>query len=144
MGIGFVCFAMSSSESETSESLSRSSSLSSEYGSDVLADSSLGILPYQFEPQVPNASEQMDLSDDEEMPDETEEIEDEQLSSLEWYVLLSYDFFNKFLFLCKWLHVRCVCRWLLLRGKLCYHLLHILVKGKCFCFKIAIYLTCNY
>ena len=92
---------MSSSESETSESLSRSSSLSSEYGSDVLADSSLGILPYQFEPQVPNASEQMDLSDDEEMPDETEEIEDEQLSSLEWYVLLSYDFFNKFLFLCK-------------------------------------------
>ena len=92
---------MSSSESETSESLSRSSSLSSEYCSDVLADSSLGILPYQFEPQVPNASEQMDLSDDEEMPHETEEIKDEQLSSLEWYVLLSYDFFNKFLFLCK-------------------------------------------
>ena len=75
---------MSSSESETSESLSRSSSLSSEYYSDVLADSSLGILPYQFEPQVSNASEQMDLSDDEEMPDETEEIEDERLSSLEW------------------------------------------------------------
>ena len=68
---------MSSSESETSESLSRSSSLSSKYCSDVLADSSLGILPYQFEPQVPNASEQMDLSDDKEMPDETEEIEDE-------------------------------------------------------------------
>ena len=82
---------MSSSESETSESLSRSSSLSSEYCSDVLADSSLGILPYQFEPQVPNASEQMDLSDDEELPDETEEIEDERVSSLEWYVLLSYD-----------------------------------------------------
>ena len=92
---------MSSSESETSESLSRSSSLSSEYCSDVSADSSLGILPYQFEPQVPNASEQMDLSDDEEMPDETEEIEDERLSSLEWYVLLSYDLFNKFLFLRK-------------------------------------------
>ena len=92
---------MSSSESETSESLSRLSSLSSEYCSDVLADSSLGILPYQFEPQVSNASEQMDLSDDEEMPDETEEIEDEQLSSLEWYVLLSYDIFNKFLFLRK-------------------------------------------
>ena len=92
---------MSSSESETSESLSRSSSLSSEYCSDVLADSSLGILPYQFEPQVPNASEQMDLSDDEEMPDETEEIEDERLSSLEWYVLLSYDLFSKFLFLRK-------------------------------------------
>ena len=92
---------MSSSESETSESLSRSSSLSSEYCSDVLADSSLGILPYQLEPQVPNASEQMDLSDDEEMPDKTEEIEDERLSSLEWYVLLSYDLFNKFLFLRK-------------------------------------------
>ena len=92
---------MSSSESETSESLSRSSSLSSEYCSDVLADSRLGILPYQFERQVPNASEQMDLSDDEEMPDETEEIEDERLSSLEWYVLLSYDLFNKFLFLRK-------------------------------------------
>ena len=66
-----------------------------------MADSSLGILPYQFEPQVSNASEQMDLSDDEEMPDETEEIEDERLSSLEWYVLLSYDIFNKFLFLRK-------------------------------------------
>ena len=93
---------MSSSESETSESLLRSSSLSSEYCSDVLADSSsLGILPYQFEPQVSNASEQMDLSDDEEMPDETEEIEDERLSSLEWYVLLSCDLFNKFLFLRK-------------------------------------------
>ena len=92
---------MSSSESETSESLLRSFSLSSEYCSDVLADSSLGILPYQFEPQVSNASEQMDLSDDEEMPDETEEIEDERLSSLEWYVLLSYDLFNKFLFLRK-------------------------------------------
>ena len=91
---------MSSSESETSESLSRSSYLSSEYCSDVLADSSLGILPYQFEPRVSNASEQMDLSDDEEMPDETEEIEDERLSSLEWYVL-SYDIFNKFLFLRK-------------------------------------------
>ena len=75
---------MSSSESETSKSLSRSSSLSSEYCSDVLADSSLGLSPYQFEPQVSNASEQMDLSDDEEMPDETEEIEDERLSSLEW------------------------------------------------------------
>ena len=75
-----------------------------------LADSSLGILPYQFEPQVPNASEQIDLSDDEEMSDETEEIEDERLSSLEWYVLLSYDLFNKFLFLRKGLHVRCVCR----------------------------------
>ena len=35
------------------------------------------------------------------MPDETEEIEDERLSSLEWYVLLSYDLFNKFLFLRK-------------------------------------------
>ena len=70
---------MSSSESETSESLLRSSSLSSEYCSDVLADSSLGILPYQFELQVSNASEQMDLSDDEEMPDETEEIKDERL-----------------------------------------------------------------
>ena len=92
---------MSSSESEASESLLRSFSLSSEYCSDVLADSSLGILPYQFEPQVSNASEQMDLSDDEEMPDETEEIEDERLSSLEWYVLLSYDIFNKFLFLRK-------------------------------------------
>ena len=92
---------MSSSESETSESLLRSFSLSSEYCSDVLANSSLGILPYQFEPQVSNASEQMDLSDDEEMPDETEEIEDERLSSLEWYVLLSYDLFNKFLFLRK-------------------------------------------
>ena len=92
---------MSSSESETSESLPRSFSLSSEYCSDVLADSSLGILPYQFEPQVPSASEQMDLSDDKEMPDETEEIEDERLSSLEWYVLLSYDLFNKFLFLRK-------------------------------------------
>ena len=92
---------MSSSESETSESLLRSFSLSSEYCSDVLADSSLGILPYQFEPQVSNASEQMDLSDDEEMPDETEEIEDERLSSLEWYVLLSYDLFNKCLFLRK-------------------------------------------
>ena len=91
---------MSSPESETSESLSRSSSLSSEYCSDVLADSSLGILPYQFEPQVPNASEQMDLSD-EEIPDETEEIEDERLSSLEWYVLLSYDIFSEFLFLRK-------------------------------------------
>ena len=55
---------MSSSESETSECLSSSSSLSSEYCSDVMADSSLGILPYQFEPQVPNATEQMDLSDD--------------------------------------------------------------------------------
>ena len=86
---------MSSSESETSESLSRSSSLSSEYCSDVLADSSL---PYQFEPQVPNASEQMGLSDDEEMPDETEEIEDERLSSLEWYVLLSYDLLTSFFF----------------------------------------------
>ena len=92
---------MSSPESETSESLSRSSSLSSEYCSDVLADSSLGILPYQFEPRVPNASEQMDLSDEEEMPDETEEIEDERLSSLEWYVLLSYDLFSEFLFLRK-------------------------------------------
>ena len=92
---------MSSSESEMSESLSRSSSLSSEYCSGVLADSSFGILPYQFEPRVPNASEQTDLSDDEEMPDETEEIEDEQPSSLEWYVLLSYDLFNKFLFLRK-------------------------------------------
>ena len=91
---------MSSSESQTSECLSRSSSLSSEYCSDVLAVSSLGILPYQFEPQVPNASEQMDLSDDEEMPDETE-IEDERLLSLEWYVLLSYDLFNKSLFLRK-------------------------------------------
>ena len=70
---------MSSSESETSESLLRSSSLSSEYCSDVLADSSLGILPYQFELQVSNASEQMDLSDDEEMLDETEEIKDERL-----------------------------------------------------------------
>ena len=70
---------MSSSESETSESLLRSSSLSSEYCSDVLADSSLGILPYQFELQVSNAREQMDLSDDEEMPDETEEIKDERL-----------------------------------------------------------------
>ena len=56
---------MSSPESETSESLSRLSSLSSEYCSDVLADSSLEILPYQFEPLVPNASEQMDLSDEE-------------------------------------------------------------------------------
>ena len=92
---------MSSPESETSESLSRLSSLSSEYCSDVLADSSLEILPYQFEPLVPNASEQMDLSDEEEMPDETEEIEDERLSSLEWYVLLSYVLFNKFLFLRK-------------------------------------------
>ena len=92
---------MSSPESETSESLSRSSSLSSEYCSDVLADSSLGILPYQFEPQAPNASEQMDLSDEEEIPDETEEIEDERLSSLEWYVLLSYDIFTEFLFLRK-------------------------------------------
>ena len=62
-----------------------------------MADSSLGMLPYQFEPQVPNASEQMD----EEMPDETEEIENERLSSLERYVLLSYDLFNKFLFLRK-------------------------------------------
>ena len=92
---------MSSPESETSESLSRLSSLSSEYCSDVLADSSLEILPHQFEPLVPNASEQMDLSDEEEMPDETEEIEDERLSSLEWYVLLSYVLFNKFLFLRK-------------------------------------------
>ena len=92
---------MSSPESETSESLSRLSSLSSEYCSDVLADSSLEILPYQFEPLVPKASEQMDLSDEEEMPDETEEIEDERLSSLEWYVLLSYVLFNKFLFLRK-------------------------------------------
>ena len=65
--------------SPESESLSRLSSLSCEYCSDVLADSSLEILPYQFEPLVPNASEQMDLSDEEEMPDETEEIEDEQL-----------------------------------------------------------------
>ena len=40
----------------------------------------------------------MDLSDDKEMPDETEEIEDERVSSLEWYVLLSYDLLTSFYF----------------------------------------------